>query len=200
MTYMWASIAIQIPFNELFLVYVALFGLSLFALVGGVVSTNAERIRRTLEGNINVLLYSGALAVIGLGLGSLWLSDVVPPLLDGTTPSLIDESGQQAMATHVIDLGVVVPSILLSATWLYQGRTWGYVFAGIELVLGGTLAAPIGVMTVVFLTGDTVTVSPLAAGLTFLPILVSALLAVTYLRSMERQTHPSADDIPQRSG
>lgn len=197
MTYMWASIAIQIPFNELFLVYIALFGLSLFTLVGGMVSTDAERIRQTLEGHINVPLYSGALTVIGLGLGALWLSDVVPPLLSGTTPSLIEESGQQAMATHVIDLGVVVPSILLSATWLYQGRTWGYVFAGVELVLGGTLAAPISVMTLVFMTGDTVTVSPIAAVFTLLPILVSALLAVTYLSSMESRIHPSAGESEQ---
>lgn len=194
MTYMWASIAIQVPFNELFLVYTALFGLSLFTFVGGVVSTDAERIRRTLDGHISVPLYSGALTVIGLGLGALWLSDVVPPLLSGTTPSLIEESGQQAMATHVIDLGVVVPSILLSAAWLYRGHTWGYVFAGVELVLGGTLAAPIGIMTLVFLMGDTVTVSPVAAVLTLLPILVSALLAVTYLRSMESRTSPSADE------
>jgi hypothetical protein len=193
MTYMWASIAIQIPFNELFLVYVVLFGLSTFTLIGGVVSTDAERIRRTLDGRVNLRLYSGALAVIGLGLGALWLSDIVPPLLSGTTPSLIEESGQQAMATHVIDLGVVVPSILLSAMWLSQERAWGYVFAGIELVLGGTLAAPIGIMTLVLMTGDTVTVSPVAAILTFVPIIASALLAVTYLGSMENRTRPAAD-------
>lgn len=199
MTYMWASIAIQVPFNELFLVHIALFGLSLFTLVGGVVSTDDEGIRQPLEGHINVVLYSGALTVIGLGLGALWLSDIVPPLLSGTTPSLIEESGQQAMATHVIDLGVVVPSIFLSATWLYQGRTWGYVFAGVELVLGGTLAVPIGIMTLVFMTGDTVTISPIAAVFTFLPILVSALLAITYLRSMESKTHPSADGDRQKS-
>ncbi|MDS0473628.1 hypothetical protein [Natrinema sp. 1APR25-10V2] len=197
MTYMWASIAIQIPFNELFLVYIALFGLSLFTLVGGTVATDAERIRQALDGDIIVPLYSGALTVIGLGLGALWLSDVVPPLLSGTTPALIEESGQQAMATHVIDLGVVVPSILLSAIWLYQERTWGYVFAGIELVLGATLAAPIAIMTLVFMTGDTVSVSPIAAVFTFLPDLVSALLAVTYLRSMRDRTRSSADENRQ---
>ena len=198
MTYMWASIAIQIPFNELFLVYIALFGLSLFTLVGGMVSTDAGRIRRTLDGNVNVALYSGALAFIGLGLGALWLSDVVPPLLSGTTPSLIEEVGQQAMATHVIDLGVVVPSILLSATWLHQERTWGYVFAGVELVFGAALAAPIGIMTLVFASGETVSISPIVATFTFLPILVSAILAVAYLRSMERPTRPSADENRQQ--
>ena len=193
MTYMWASIAVQIPFNEFFLVYVALFGLSLFTFVGGMVTTDAGAIRRSLEGRLDTSLYSGALAVVGLGLGALWLADVVPPLLGGTTPSLIEESGPQAMVTHVVDLGVVVPSILLSAAWLYRERTWGYVFAGIELVLGATLAAPIGLMTLVLLTGDAVTVSPVAAFFTFLPILVSAVLAVAYLRAMGRGSESSAE-------
>lgn len=184
MTYIWASVAIQTPFNELFLVYVASFGLSLFTLVGGLVTTDAETIRRTSEGRITPSLYSGALIVIGLGLGALWLSDVVPPLLGGTTPSLVEEVGPQAMASHVIDLGVVVPSIFLAAAWLYQERAWGYVFAGVVLVLGATLAAPIGAMTIVFMAGDTVTISPVVAAFTFLPIAVSALLAVTYVLSM----------------
>ena len=199
MTYMWASIAVQVPFNELFLVYVALFGLSLFTFVSGMVTTDAQAICRTLEGRLNTSLYSGALLIIGLGLAVLWLSDVVPPLLSGTVPLPIEETGQQAMVTHVIDLGVVVPSIFVSAAWLYRERTWGYVFAGVELVLGATLAAPIGIMTLVFMTGDTVTVSPIAAVFTFLPILGSALLAVTYLRSMGQRTQQSAAGDRQRT-
>jgi hypothetical protein len=166
-------------------VYVALFSLSLFTFVGGMVTTDADAIRRTLDGRLDTSLYGGALIVVGLGLGALWLSDVVPPLLAGTTPGLVEEAGPQALASHVIDLGVVVPSILIAAVWLRQRRPWGYVLAGVVLVLGATLAAPIGAMTLVFMTGETVTVSPVAAALTFLPILVSTVLAVTYVFSME---------------
>lgn len=193
MTYMWASIAIQVPFNELFLVYIALFGLSLFTLVGGIVTTDADSIRQTLDGHINPSLYSGVLTIIGLGLGLLWLSDVVSPLLSGTTPRLVEEVGPQAMASHVIDLGVVVPSILLAAVWLYQERSWGYVFAGVVLMLGATLAAPIGIMTIAFMAGETVTISPIAAFFTFLPIAISALLAVTYVLSMKGPARSSPD-------
>ncbi|MFC7225925.1 hypothetical protein N0B31_00805 [Salinirubellus salinus] len=184
MTYIWASAAIQIPYNELFLVYVALFGLSLFTFVGGMWSTDPERIRRRLEGRVDPALYAGALFVVGLGLAALWLSDILPALLQGTTPTIVEESGPQALTSHVVDLGVVVPSILLAAVWLYRRRTWGYVLAGVVLILGATLAAPIGLMTLVLLTGETVTVSPVAAFFTFLPIVVSALLAVAYVRSM----------------
>jgi len=197
MTYMWASIAIQIPFNDLFLVYVALFGLSLFTFVGGMVTTNAEAVRWTVAHRIDTRLYGGALVVVGLGLAALWLSDVVPPLLSGTTPTIVEESGPQAMVTHVLDLGVVVPSIFLSAAWLAQERAWGYVFAGVELVLGATLAAPIGIMTIVFMTGDTVTVSPVAALFTFLPLVISASLAVLYLRAMSPEAGASPDEERQ---
>jgi len=197
MTYMWASISVQVPFNSLFLLYVALFGLSLFTFVGGMVTTDAAAIRDALEGRLNTSLYSGALVVIGLGLAALWLSDVVPPLLAGTTPLLVEEVGPQAMASHVIDLGVVVPSILLAAAWLFQRRAWGYVFAGVVLVLGATLAAPIGLMTLSLILGDTVTVSPVAAFFSFLPIVVAALLAVQYLRAMDPRPRPSTDVTPQ---
>jgi hypothetical protein len=183
----------QVLFNAFFLVYVAMFGLSLFTFVGGMATTDADTIRETPDRHLNTTLYSMALVVIGRGLGALWLSDIVPPLLSGTEPSLIEESGPQAMGTNVIDIGVVVPSIFLSATWLFQERTWGFVFAGVELFLGATFAGPIGIMTIVFMTGDTVTISPVAAFFTFLPIFVSTLLAVTYLRSMGRRPEPSTE-------
>jgi hypothetical protein len=198
MTYIWASIAVQIPYNELFLVYVALFGLSLFTLVGGILTTDADAVRQRVEGHINAALYSGVLLVIGSGLAALWLSDLLPSLLRGTTPALVEDSGPQALASHVIDLGVVVPSIFLAAVWLLRGRTWGYVLTGVVLILGATLAAPIGIMTLVLMTGETVAVSPIAGFFTFLPIVVSAVLAVMYLRSMGR-AQPPRDEYRSQS-
>jgi hypothetical protein len=200
MTYMWVNVGIQVSFNDLFLVYVALFGLSLFTFVGGVATTDADAVREALDGRIRPSVYAGSLALVGLGLGALWLSDLAPAVLGGTAPLVVEEVGPQAVVTHFVDLGVVVPAILLSAVWLARRRTWGYVFAGVVLVLGATLAAPISVMTLVLLAGDTVTVSPVAALLTFLPVVVAAVLAVTYVRSMDetrrsptsRERRPSA--------
>jgi hypothetical protein len=194
MTYMWLSVGVQVSFNDLFLVYVALFGLSLFTFVGGVVTTDADAVREALDGRIRPARYAASLALIGLGLGVLWLSDLAPAVLGRTTPLIVREAGPQAIVTHFVDLGVVVPAILLSAAWLARRRTWGYVFAGVVLVLGATLAAPISVMTLVLMTGDSVTVSPVAAVFTFLPVVVSAALAVTYVRSMEQGRRLSTGD------
>jgi len=193
MTYVWVSVAVQVPFNELFLVYVALFGLSLLTFVGGTVTTDADAVRRAVEGRLDAARYAAALAVVGLVLAALWLSDVVPPLLAGSTPRIVEEAGPQAMVTHVLDLGVVVPSILLAAAWLFRERPWGYVLAGVVSVLGATLAAPVGIATLVLVTGDDVTVSPVAALFTFLPLVASVTLAAVYLRSVRDRARPSAD-------
>jgi hypothetical protein len=183
-TYTWASVGLQAPYNEFFLGYVALFSLSLFAFVGGVVTTDPEPVRRALEGRVSTALYGGALLVIAVGLAVLWLADVVPALLAGTTPLIVEEAGRVALASHLLDLGIVVPSLLVAGVWLRRGRTWGYLLAGVALVLGATLAASISATTVVLLTGETITVSPVAAVFTFLPVLVSAVLAVRYVASI----------------
>ena len=193
-TYTWASVGLQAPYTEFFLGHVALFSLSLFTLVGGVLGTDAEAVRQSLEGRISTSLYGGALLVIAVGLGVLWLSDIVPALLAGTPPLIVEEAGREALASHLLDLGVVVPSLLVAGIWLRRGRTWGYVLAGVTLVLGAVLAASISAMTLVLMTGETVTVSPVTAVFTFLPVVVSAVLAVRYVASMDGRVRDGPTD------
>jgi hypothetical protein len=180
-TYVWASVGLQVSFNEAFLVYVALSTLSLFTLVGGVAGTDPEAVRDALAGRISRPLYAGALAVIGVGLAALWLSEIVPALLSGTDPVLVQESGQSALVSHFFDLAVVVPALLLAAAWLLRDRAWGYVFAGVLLVLGALLAVTIPAMTLVLSTGETVSVPPVAVVFTMVPVLLAAVLAVRYV-------------------
>lgn len=185
MAYIWASIALQVAFNQFFLAYVALFGLSLYTLVGGVLDTDPLAVAMALEGRVSTSLYGGLVLVIATGLAGLWLADVVPPLLAGTVPLIVQESGPQATVSHVIDLAVVVPALVVAGVWLLQGRLWGYVIAGVMLVFGATLSVTVSAMTVVFIATGAVTVPPVAAVLSFLPVLLAALLAVTYVAAAD---------------
>lgn len=49
MSYMWASIGLQVGFNQFFLGYVVLFGLSLFTFVGGMVPIETGAIDRSFR-------------------------------------------------------------------------------------------------------------------------------------------------------
>lgn len=195
--YTWATVGLQVSFNELFLVYTALVSLSLAALVGGVLGTDPTAVRDALDGRVSPRRYSALLVVIGAGLAGLWLSDIVPALLAGEDPQIVRESGQQALVSHFVDLAVVVPALLLSAAWLRQRRAWGYVAAGVVLVLGATLAPGIAAMTVVIATGDAVTLSPVAAALTFLPVALAALLTARYVTAIPRREGDATADREQ---
>lgn len=180
MAYAWASRSLSLAFNDFFLGYVVLLTLSLFTLAAGVVETDADATRRGLAGRLSERVYAAALAVISTGLALLWLSDVFPASLAGRTPAIVEEFGLRGLGTVVVDLGLVVPSLAVAAAWLWQGRPWGYVVAGVLLVFVALLAPVLAAITIVDLqTGVTMTPG-LVVG-TVVPPLVAAAFAVRYL-------------------
>jgi hypothetical protein len=182
MTYMWVSIGLQVPFNGFFLGYVALFGLSLFTFVGGVVGTDADAVTEAVGDVISERRYGAVLGLIAAGLAALWLSELVPATLSGTPPLLVADVGPQALVSHFLDLAVVVPALTVVAAWLWQGRPWGYVLAGVALVFGALLAPAIAGMTLALFLSGGVTLPLVAVVFTALPVLIAAAFAVRYLR------------------
>jgi hypothetical protein len=178
--YVWLSVGLQVPFNRFFLAYAALFCLSLFTLVGGVLATDPERVREALEDRLPERLYSVSLLAIAVSLAALWLAELVPVTLTGDPPALVAEVGPQALVSHFVDLSVVVPGLALAGVWLLRERPWGYVLAGVDVVFGALLAPSLTGATVVFVfTGD-ITVSLTVAVFTILPVV----LAAGYLRAL----------------
>lgn len=134
-----------------------------------------------LHGRISPVVYSGFLWVIALGIALLWLIDLVPPMFEGTPPTIVEELDEQATVSHAIDLAVVVPALTIAGYWLWQKRPWGYVFAGIVLLLGALLAPTITAMTVVLVLAGEITVPKTAIVFTLLPVVIAAALAIRYL-------------------
>lgn len=185
MAYMWASVGLQVPFNQFFLGYVVLFALSLFTLVGGALTVDAEAVRRSLGGRISERVYAGFLLVIAAGLAVLWLAELVPATLSGTPPQLVEDVGPQSLASHFIDLSVVVPALAVSAVLLWRGRPWGYVLGGVGLVFGAVLAPTLTATTLAIAMEGEVSLPTVAVVFTVLPAVVAAALAVTYVRTID---------------
>lgn len=182
-TYVWASRLVSLSFNAFFLEYVALVTLSLFTLVGGLLDTDADAVRRRLDGRLRERRYASVLAVIATGLAALWLSDVVPASLAGTPPTIVAEFGPRGLGTVAIDLGLVVPALAVSAAWLWRGRAWGYVAAGVLLVFGSLLAPALTAITAFDVLRGVSMTPGLVAG-TIVPPLVAVAAAVGYLRAV----------------
>ncbi|NHN42982.1 hypothetical protein G9C85_15280 [Halorubellus sp. JP-L1] len=148
--YTYASYAFLTAFNELYLVYVALFGLTLFTLVGGVARIEPTDLKAALDDHPVRGYVAFQVLVAGL-LALLWLAEVGPASLAGTRPPSIAETTLPVPVIQSLDLGVVVPSFVLSAAFLWKQRAWGYVFTGVLLVKGTTLGLAVLAMIVFML-------------------------------------------------
>lgn len=140
LVYAYGMYALGVRWNELFLFYVALFGLSLFALIIGLVGTDAERVRAGLVARAPVRPVATYLILVTILVAALWLAEEVPALLSRTVPPSVVQFEAPTNIVHVFDLSVVLPAMVVAAVMLLRDRPWGYVLAGVLLVKATTIA------------------------------------------------------------
>ncbi len=186
MAYMWTHYAFVVAYNDFFLGYTALFGLSVFTLLSGVSRTEPTQLSNDLRGKIPVQVYVAFLGVAAGGLAFMWLFDIIPALLAGELPSGIVQLGPEAAHTYVIDLGILVPSLAITALWLHQRRPWGYVCAGIVLVFAALVAPALTAITIVDLQEGIQISAPILVG-TLIPPLLGLVFAGTYLHMLPKR-------------
>ncbi|MDF3052569.1 MAG: hypothetical protein K0S19_674 [Geminicoccaceae bacterium] len=139
MGYAFTGAAFAYGFNELFLVYIALFAISIAALVASLVGTDLVELRQRFDPATPRRAVAFFLVFIALVLGVSELGQIVQSLSEGTVPDLIIRSRGAGNFVYVLDLGVVLPLALLGARWLVKDEPWGYVLAGSMLIKAITM-------------------------------------------------------------
>ena len=147
--YNYVIYTVAIPFGTLFLAWVAVLGMTLFALLGGAsVIDRAELLAHYRD--VRASRVAGwALIVIALLFGALWLSEDVPALLAGTPPASLAEQGVITNPVHVLDLAFFLPATLLVGTAWLRGSARAGTFAPAFLVFLLLTGLPIIVTPVV---------------------------------------------------
>ena len=123
-------------FNDFFLIYVALFALSILALIFALPQVDAHAIGRQFQARTPVKWIGGYMLFIAVFLGGLWIAQSLSFVVTGQLPQSIVDSGHPTGIVFALDLALLVPGMVLSALWLWQRRSWGYVLAAIMLVKG----------------------------------------------------------------
>jgi len=191
--YTYASYAFMTAFNELYLVYVALLWLTLFTFVGGTVRLDAPALKRRV-GDASIRAYVGFQLLLVVLISLLWLSEILPATVSGTTPPSIADAGLPTSVIYSLDLGVVVPAFALSAYWLWQRQAWGYAFTAVLLVKIATLGGAVLAMSV-FMVRDGQPV-PLPQIVIFGALtLVSVFLMGRFLLSIGSEPRFTADRV-----
>jgi len=133
-------------FNELFLIYVALTSLSFFGLALLMISFDKERLAEAMEPRVPKKFGGGFLIFNSIAIVLLWLSTIVPPLLDGTIfPVALQH--YTTLIVQAMDLSLMLPLAFLSGLLFAKGRPLGYllgpVYIGFLAILMTALSAKI---------------------------------------------------------
>lgn len=146
--YTYAIYAFQVRFNPLFLAYVALLGLSLYAVIGGLATTDLTALRDRFAHGTPVKATSVFLAAVTLLFYVVSLREIVPALLAGEAPRSAADAGTPTSAPHVLDLAWMLPAMGLTAVGLWRGRPLAYALAGAQLAFLSLMTLGLAAMMV----------------------------------------------------
>jgi hypothetical protein len=133
--YNYAFYVFGTTFNDLFLLHVALFSTSIFALALRLASLDVPGIGARFSPRAPARWVSGYLLLVGAVLGSMWSFFSLRFAATGELPeSVFPASGMHLV--YVLDLSLVVPSLVLAAVLLWRRTAWGYELATALSVYG----------------------------------------------------------------
>lgn len=147
--YSYVLYAFFVHFGPWFLVYVAILGLSSYALAGGASSVQRWTLPAELGGVRHTRAAAVFLMILGCGFAVLWLGDIVPALVAGRTPESVTQSGFPVSPIHVLDLALFLPGTIATSVLLWKRRPLGFLFAVPVLVFATLMGLAIVVMTFV---------------------------------------------------
>lgn len=125
--------------SRLFPVYLTLLALSAFTLAEMLIRLNPGEVADRLDPRARVVGVARFLFVIGLGLGLMEGLQILVAVVTGEPPRIVAQTGHPTSPVYILDLGVVVPLLLLASRWLGRHRRWGLVAASVLLVKGVTV-------------------------------------------------------------
>ncbi len=130
LVYTYVVAAFDVKFNSLFLVYVAVLGFSLYALIGGLVTTDLLAIKKCFTDKTPVRAISIYLVVLAALFYFLWLRELIPALMAREIPQSIQENGTPTNGIHILDMAWILPAFVITAFSLWRKHALGYTLAG----------------------------------------------------------------------
>lgn len=164
--YNYVIYTLSVNAGALYLPWVAVLGLSLYALIGGLATLDRQAVEVCFAG-VSSRTAGWFLMVIAFLFTGLWLNDIIPALLSGLVPEGARELGLPSSPVHVLDLAFYLPATVAAGIALLRHQAWGYAIGPGLLVFLALTGMPI-VLTpfIASSRGDTPTwavIAPLAA-------------------------------------
>lgn len=191
--YNYVIYTLSVHAGALYLPWVTVLGLSLYALIGGM----AKLDRYAVKARFAAAPRRPAgwfLIIVAVLFTGLWLKDIIPALLSGQIPGGARELGLPSSPVHVLDLAFYLPATFAAGIGLLRYRAFGYAIAP-------------GVLVFLTLTGMPIMLTPFIAsargdtpGWAALPPLAAVTVAsLAILMSLLSAARPAADPVTDGS-
>ena len=120
-------------YNEMFLAYIILTGTSFFAFVILLLTFDIQKMPVIFNSNIPVKFIGGFLIFNSIAIALLWLSVVIPPLIDG---SIIPDAVEHytTLTVQGLDMALFLPISFVSGFLLIKKKPFGYLMSTVTLV------------------------------------------------------------------
>jgi hypothetical protein len=179
--YTYGAMSFLTAFNPFFLVYVALFSLSLFGFILSMMSLDVEEVRRHVQDGFPRRAVASYFIIVAVFLSLAWLGLVASPSLTWTPPNGLESA--ITMVIQALDLGVIVPTSFLTASLLLRKQAWGYALSSVLLLKILTMGAALIAMIISMILAG-VEVDPVTSVIFVIICLSGIILGIITLRNI----------------
>ena len=127
--YNYVIYTFSIPFGPLFFLWVAVLGLSTYALIGGLVAIDHGAVAARFTSRRAVTVVAWFLIVTAVLFGLLWLSEDLPALLAGDRPQSLIDMALPTNPVHILDLAFFLPAVVATGVLLLRRTPLAYTLA-----------------------------------------------------------------------
>jgi hypothetical protein len=169
----------------MFIVYVAVLGLSTYLLIFSLVNLDYERIKKQFHPAWTGKGLSNFLLVVAVCFGLLWLKGIVDFMITGQLSQASIDAGTATNPVHVLDLAFFIPAVVISAVLLKTKSKFGYVLPFIVLVNTILMGVLVIAISIVFAVKGLGSQTELLIGFSFV-VLIATWFLVTSLRQLQK--------------
>ena len=144
--YTYGAMCFLTAFNPLFLVYVALFSLSLFGFILSMKNLDMDQVTHHIQDGFPRRAIAAYFIIVAVFLTLAWLGLVASPSLTWTRPNGLESA--ITMVIQALDLGIIVPTAFITATLLIKKQAWGYALSSVMLLKILTMGAALIAMII----------------------------------------------------
>src|ERR1700693_5163692 len=146
--YSFVTYAFLIVLNAATVLYIAVLGFGIWSFITGFAAVDDQQADQMAAGHLYKRLTAGFMIVIAALFALTWLREIAGSVVSGQLPASLAAAGWPMNPVYVLDLGLVIPAVVLGGLRLLRGTTGGTRIAVPFLIFLPLLSTSVLLMTI----------------------------------------------------